>query len=556
MSPPQGLVTFPGLPVLTGASFTFTHGIMPSVLSFNTVPSTNFVPQIGDMKITFGGEEIVFKDCAVTKANLRIEGGFRWSIMIQDRRWKWKYGEISGRYNVRRDDNSIDPKTEKTPHELAQLLCEAMGEDDADFELLPNDTQPESIWEESNPASELQNLCDVLNCRIVLGLNNRVKIWPLGQGEELPANGLEMNQGFGFSRAAKPDSLKIIGGSVLVQAKFKLIAVGEDTDGSIKPINDLSYAPAAGWEFQSRLSFSEVEGTYVRDGVALKTIDLAKKCIWKWYRLEKFADDTLNIPGLPDNEITKIQSLLPISDSLLDMSDVPLAAGSKEPKRIQIEGSWWPLGDDYENMPVGSRYPDEFNVDQARGIVQFNQPVIKLDDADRNFPADLFATVVFSVKDEETGNPFRFTATRELDGPKNNTKARILKYPEIIRQIIVRYNGSAVTEIEDNQDEVQAEVDHYLDAVEKEYELDQSSEVQYAGILPIALDGAVSQVTWEVGSRATTRASKNAEHAKTEHYKQRRQREFLAETAKQQKVLEHAFGTSGERWNGLGSRFA
>lgn len=557
MAPPQGLVEFPGLPVLTSASFTLSHGILPSVLTFNTIPSTDFIPQVGDMKITYIGEEILFKDCAVIKANLRISNGFRWSIMIQDRRWKWRFGKISGRYNVRRDDNSIDPKTEKRPQELAKLLTEAMGEDDADISLLPDDARPESLWDDSTPASELQNLCDELNCRITLGLDNKLKIWPLGEGEDLPENGREINQGFGFSRAARPDSLEVIGGPVLVQAKFKLQAVGEDTDGSIKPIDDLSYKPADGWENQEVFSFGGITATYTRDGKTLNAMDLARKSVWKWYRIEKFADETFDIPGLPDTKITSIKSILPISDSLIDMTEVPAVVGQREPKKIEVEGIYASEGLDYANTTDGTRYPDEFSVDRTRGIIQFNQPVRKLTAGFENQPADLFATVAFNVKPEETGAPLRYSTERQLPGPKNNTKARLLKHPEIVRQIIARYNGSTVLNVEDNQDEIKAEADHYLDAAEKEYELDQSSDVQYAGIEHISPDGKIPQVTWEVGgSGAFTRASVNSEHAKTESYKQRRQREFVQKAAESQRVMERAFGTQGDRWNGIGSRFA
>lgn len=558
MPAPQGLIEFPGLPVITSGDFTLSHGILPSVLSFNTVPSTNFIPQVGDMKITFDGKTITFKECGVVAANLRVSGGgYLWSISIQDRRWKWRNGRISGHYNVRRDDQSIDPKYEKKPQELAKLLLKEMNEEDADVSKLPNDARPECVWDGSNPASELQNLCDALSCRIVLGTNNKVTLWPLGQGKQLPANGKEMNQGYGFKRNIRPDSLEVLGGPILIQAKFILEAVGEDTDGTIKPIDRLSYKPVSGWESEYEDLFANVTGTYTRDGKTLQCSDLAAQCVWKMYRLVKFADDTFNVPGLPDAKVTKIQSLLPINDALVDMVTVLDVVGANQPRPIEVEGVWSTEGFDYTNSAAGTRFPGEFSVDRNRGILKFNVPVVKIKDDGGHSPADLFATVSFTVRDEETGAIRRHSVKRDLPGQKLNTKPRILNHPEIIRQIIARYIGTDSFEVEDNEDTIKAEADHYLDAAAKEYELEASSEVQYAGIEEIEPDGAIAQVTWSVGgSGATTRASRNAEHAKTDSYKERRRREMVNQAAEKQALMDRAQATGNDRWNFNSPRLA
>lgn len=561
MAAPQGLFEFPGLPVQTSGDFTLSRGITPSVLSFNCPPSSEGFDQVADLKITFGGEEIKFKDCAVVTANLRRNrGGYLWSIMIKDYRWKWAYGKIGGRYNVRRDDGSIDPKTEKTPQELAKLLFEQMGEPDADFSLLPNEARPECLWDiaTSNPAAELQNMLDELNCILSPAYNGKkTKVWPIGQGKDLPTNGKEINQGFGFSRGIKPDSMEVIGAPVVVQAKFLLEAVGEDTDGTIKPIDELSYTPASGWKSEWPASFSAVTATYTRDGKVLECRELAARTVWKWYRIKKFADETWDVPGLSDIKITKLKSILPISDALLDMAEVPAVEGAKEPKPNEVEGVWFAEGNDYENTAEGTRYPGDFNVDRVRGIVQFSNPAYKQDADGNHSPADLYLTAAFTVRDEATDNIQRYIRKRDLPGKKLNTKPRILNRPEIVRQIIARYAGLDGIHVEDNQEEVNKEADHYLDAAAKEYELEQSLDMEYTGIFPIELDGKVAQVSWSVGgSGARTRASINAEHAKIDSYKERRRREFVAQQAKSQQLMSHQQKVGGDRWDVTKARLA
>ncbi|MCX8092493.1 MAG: hypothetical protein N3I86_16450, partial [Verrucomicrobiae bacterium] len=51
-------------------------------------------------------------------------------VRIQDRRWKWRFGQISGEYNVRRDDNQQNflLGTARNPQQLARLCLDAMGE--------------------------------------------------------------------------------------------------------------------------------------------------------------------------------------------------------------------------------------------------------------------------------------------------------------------------------------------------------------------------------------------------------------------------------------------
>ena len=561
---PQGLIEFPGLPVLTAGEFTLSHGIVPSVLSFTTVPSTDFVPQFGDMKIVFGDVEIIFKNCAIEIANLRRSGGgYIWSIMIKDRRWKWKYGRISGRYNIRRDDGSIDPATEKTPQELAMLLFDKLKEQAPDIFKLPNEARPECIWDAIPPANALQDLCDELNCRIVLGLDDKVTLWPLGEGEDLPENGLEINQGFGFKRSAKPDVIEVLGGPTQIQAKFKLVAVGEDTDGTIKPIDDLSYKPEDGWGSEWVDSFSSVVAQYQRDGQTLEAADLARNSVMKWYRIESFASGSWSWPpgaqpsdeeGQPIPDPKSAKDILPISDALLDMVAFSEVEGALEPKPLEIEGVFYPGGDDYQNTATGTKYSDDFSVDRTRGIIKFSNPVYKIDsDGSIDVPAELYLTAVFVPKHPDTKEPVRFYRTLVLPPPIQGTLPQILKHPEIIHKLIVRYVDTVgvVNAQDDNIEEINAEADHYLDAAAKEYELEESKEVEFTGILEIPPDGKVTQVTWKVGGGgATTRASVNSEHAKTIPYKEIRRRQKAAWAADQARDINRAFDVRSDRWNG------
>jgi hypothetical protein len=56
---------------------------------------------------------------------------------------------------------------------------------------------------------------------------------------------------------------------------------------------------------------------------------------------------------------------------------------------------------------------------------------------------------------------------------------------------------------------------HYLDGAMLKYQLKSAQTVEYNGIVPIACDGAIAQVTWSIGGgkKSSTTASRNCEHS-------------------------------------------
>lgn len=243
----QPLLRFPGINGVVRWTFTLSHGISPSVCSVDIVPQATLPAEMGTLQILFGSVRMQFRDCLIDSAKVRRSGaGQIIGLAILDRRWKWKFGEISGRYNLRLKDGKVDPATEKTPHQLATLLFQAMGESSFSVGELPNTSRPEVEWSYANPAHELAALAESLGCRVVLGIDNRVSLRRIGTGALLPDVGAQRSEDFGFDPPTRPDSLKLIGGPTRFQTKFRLEAVGEDSDGSIRPIDQLTYKPTAG----------------------------------------------------------------------------------------------------------------------------------------------------------------------------------------------------------------------------------------------------------------------------------------------------------------------
>src|SRR5262249_10682006 len=154
MSAPQGVASFPGVNQLLDASITCVHGISPSVAVLTIVPQPGLTTEIGSLRFEFDSLVLEVPDCKVDQGSIeRNAGGEIWRLSILDRRWRWRFGRISGSYNVRRDDSSLKRgengtiDTERTPQELASLCLQAMGESDFDVADLPNATRPSIEWD-------------------------------------------------------------------------------------------------------------------------------------------------------------------------------------------------------------------------------------------------------------------------------------------------------------------------------------------------------------------------------------------------------------------------
>ena len=535
--------TFPGIESIRAVEFALGHGISPSVGTIEMLPQ-DFPPEMGGtLTLSDGTNFVEFQDC-------RLDAPFgRWqpngartiTVKVMDRRWKWQFGDIYGRYNFRDSGNNLTINSEKTPRQLATLLLDAMNETGYDVSSLPNDTRPEVDWIGDNPAEQLNELAESLGCRVVLKLDNTVALLPLGTGSSLPVQ-FVITRTEGFDPAEVPETLKVISGPVRFQQKFQLEAVGKDTDGSIKPIDDLSYAPAAGWEKES--PYYPLMSSTNTDAKAL-----AQETVWKWYRIvgPDLADDVLDPDG--DFVTDKLRDILPIDDFLVDQETDP--DGNLIPMKAFVEGSYWEM-DPGKTDPTNTttttykKYKGSFSIDRERGIVMFSDFVVKITGSEW-VPAVLYLTCSFNARDKTTRQTIRYFRTRNPTNGIPDTGTQVIRRDEIIPTLKVTYNSSgAATGSTVNLTDIQDEADYHLDAAEAAYQDIAAEDGEYAGIFPVSPDGAIQQVTWSVqageGGGARTRASRNSEHnlkvpSYAESKRIREAKEFKAAKAAFKKAL-------------------
>lgn len=562
---PQGLFTFPGLNSIRSGSFTLSHGISPSAAVIEITPQNNFAVQGGTLEITYGGTAISFPDCRLDMASLTVgTDGRTWSLRVLDRRWKWEFGHISGSYNLRKPSGHINPATEKSPRELATLLLRGMGEYQFDVQQIPNETRPLVEWSYDNPAEQLQQLCDTLGCRVVLGIDNKVRICRLGNGANLPTDKVS-TAGYGFDPPEMPDSLLFVAAPTKYQMKFVLEAVGLDTDGEVKLIKDLSFNPQGvgevhGWANQQPDVLPALMGT---DTLSEQKRQFALTTVFRWYRVKEPATLDWKVPWY--GTIKSIKQILPLIPNLLT-EETPLGERLPQSQQAYIEGKFYnSIGDPktFVNTPRGTKYPGGFSIDSERGIVQFSDPVYRFVRCETNleknnstdaivhagsyayFPAELVLECVVNVHDYNDRHPERFTKEQRLTNQKFSTRPKVIKRDDVALTVRAQYQAAqsiayglsdastiasatapltpyvqtnVVTNEKDtglngiNSSGVKSIANYYIAEERATYLPKESLETSYSAIVPINPDGVIQQVSWSVGlSGATTKASKNSE---------------------------------------------
>lgn len=504
----QALLRFPGLQQILRWTYVLSHGISPGVCTIDLVPQFGLPAEVGMLQILFGSVRLQFPECAIDAARVRrSSAGMVIGLTLLDRRWKWKFGSINGRYNLRTKSGRLDLATEKTPQQLATLLLAALGESGFSVAELPNLSRPEVDWSAANPAAELASLCDASGCRIVLGIDNRVSICRSGTGAVLPALDSQRTQSFGIDPPARPDRLQLIAGPTRFQTQFRLEAIGEDRDGTLRPIAELSYKPAEGWGTEPPGHFPNVANADDRAR--------ARRTVYRGYRIKCTSPDdaagVFRLPGM-HGPVSELWQLLPLESGLIDTERGP--DGIERSRPFLVEGSYWNGSADGENLASGRIEVRGMTLDTGRGIVWFAEPMVKRNLADDTFlPAELYLTVAHSMCERETRQPARYQLDRPTPGTPLGTGPFVVRREELGLTCVSRYSTNhSPTQVITNENELAVEANASLDAALVQFQTLLSADAEYAGIIPIEPDGAISQVAWSGSPRgAFTRASRNAE---------------------------------------------
>ena len=307
-----------GVEVQVAFSMSRSHGTSPDVgqltwRSGTTLPSSavgHLV--IANSSTTVENQDdviVTFWNCFLRNPMQKIGATKDITFQVMDRRWKWKTPTVFGQYNVRDDKNLLIAGTEKNPRELAALLLDALGERDSqgdpnyDVSVLPTDVElaPKVFWHYTPAAVELDKLCAMLGCAVLLLNNDTVKIVIDHIGAEPDDTGLMQYVDSGLIINPAPDYISAFAGDTVFDSWLVTEAIGIDMDGSYKPIGMLSYKPDYGWVDDPRTGYaSAIQGTKrgtLPEEEINKMISLANKSICRLFRVIGFSEGQKFFPG-------------------------------------------------------------------------------------------------------------------------------------------------------------------------------------------------------------------------------------------------------------------
>ena len=435
------------------------------------------LPHKGVLVFSDGEHTLTLPNMYVDKPRIERDatGGAILSATIYDRRYAWQWGYIVGNYN--QPDYTNTPTAEVPLVSLIQLCLEALGEVNPVLINIPN-TYTSVSWEPELPATALEDLCDEHG--LVIGLdasksNFPIVIAPYDYECTLPSslNSLTVE---GVSSAIKPHTVRFFGGRHVFQEQFSnLIPVGEDTNGEIKRIEDLSFAPLD-WGDSLRDMFTDLNTQQARE--------LADKCVFKWYAVNW---DTYNP-----------KYILPFLTSIVDIIVDEGVVKRDKPYILATKTLW-----DGVSFVISSneKVADGFSFDKNLGMVKFNELIVLPKSSgysDGGFVKGI-VHLVAAYEKKDLNNYFDLY-TRDIDIPGGTEGFIFIEDGTLVEMWKKAANSTYFLPV--NHVELNTHADKVLNQI-KNYYLSRYPKIYtYPGIFPVGAWGGIRNVVWSADAQS------------------------------------------------------
>ena len=492
--------SFPGISYPCEMVYTQHSGFDPDKVQLRALPQIGNFPTSGTLTMVWGGTTITLPNCVVDVASFKLVEGKFLDIILLDRRDHWsRLPTISGDYNLVMGGKRVTA-TEKNLRQIATILLTAMGEPSADVSVLPTNVYPRVTFEQASPAVHLRKLLEDRGYTIALNFGNEpVKVVRLGTGATLPTNDVFLRTE-GLDPKVAPRYVRTVFGRTCMQARMALEAVGLDTDGRWKPIDDLSYKPAGGWGTTSPYALQDEDNS-----ITAQTRETSLGFVRRAYRIRGFVNDTAQAPTwvLPffGTAVPGLDFILPLQSGLLEKQTIrdwdtrgwPRVYG-KRTKRLSWQDPTFAAGEDLQDTAVTDQVTDFFRTEPEYGMVIFSEPQVIFNPTSNYFePAQLYLECAFQIR-----NPSTYAIHQQFVDvdvyPQGSGYAVVPGESRF--EIIANYSGNhAMTGQTTNQTDLQTIADNNATAVSGLYATGAAQQVVYSQPqLTLRCDGAILQV--------------------------------------------------------------
>ena len=546
--PGPGYATYPGLNAIESINWTDQSGIQPSTIQIRYNATSGEPLPFGSVQLYYNNFFLNIGGCHLVSSKFCAgTGGTVKTAIIQDERWKWKFRSITGYYNIRLPNNFVDPAHQQTPQQLATLCFNQLNVIQFDVSALPNLPRPEVNWDRRNAAEALDEICQLLGCRIVCQRSTGIwKVVVSGVGGPLP-NWPLTETGGNLERKLIPDFIKIVTAPIQFQFPVSLEPIGKDIDMSWGRLAELTYTPVKGnptaaFGFGYDPSFAPPNISAVRalqgDGTRISPHELATQYIFQTWRMQRnqIFPWTVQAPQAGNTQVSVTAGATQINRKQILLSD-QLAQiykdtfGAEHGRPAFAYGSFWdklngntpfPTRVDYQGQ-VYKENPDSpisvslsiNEIDPDRSILTFSQQML--------FYVTLPGGAYFEsakqlqyfsacqIRDPVTWQPYRYEYLMPVGGGGDVTNCLTVMKEDLQPWFVSDYTARKTT---DNSGEMIVQSYFYALAI-KATLIDVPSQTDApVGWFYCDMDGAITEVTYTSDSSGTSmKASLNTEHS-------------------------------------------
>jgi len=489
-------ISFPGISDPIRLCATRTVGMSPPGVALLWAPPQAVSSSIGNLTFGINETDITWTDALIDSSNTQatMQGQFQ-LFVIHDRRWRHQKHHVTGAFNIREDDSSIDPSTEKTLPELVQWLFLQINES-VDVSAIDSTEKPHVSWDRESFPHAVDDLLESRGYVATLTTSNVYKIYKVGVGASFYDDGDLVYLSNSVDPPELPYKLTGVCARTRIQSKLKCRPVGLDNDRSVKPVDDLSYKPAGGWDNVDMETFASITDPIDRE--------LALQSVGRWYMIESQADGT-HTGG--EYSMDSIRREIPVREDLVESNINPFV--HEFSNKAFVEANYF---DDFTNPPTGENNPDFTLVQDVNwqiltdvGMVVFDSPIRyaegSIDSRVMKF-AEVYLTTSYSPTDSTLNLKDRYEVDRFLGG----TGKDILQMTSLRRTLICNYGEDHITisSITDNYATIDSQANILLSHAVNRYATLNGQTLKYRGIKNYNVDGIVRQVIWECAVNTET----------------------------------------------------
>ncbi len=500
-------VDLQGVPGVVGAEINVPRGARAGVSRIRLAYASDISPAATQLTVSDGNASISFDDVIPDLRTVKHERNvFRhgkamrsepqWTLLVHDRRKRWENVEVYANVNERWRDCTIRTGSKKEPDVVLKDIMNVLGEQNVTVSSPPTGIYPQFKYEAKPGVDAISEACKAYAMDICYESGSKFTIHALGTGSPPPAGPYRYLQDKTCSTERGPKIIYVTCAPTLFQSYLYLEAVGMDTDGEWKRIDDLSYKPSDGWE---------MEWPTLMSGVDIRYRDLALRTVFRCYRV------MLQSIPLYDGEIGTIFQI-ELDDVLVEMR------GTDEEKYeipAFIEGSFWPHSDHPVNSGAGYRYNGPFEIDKENRMVIFDHPVFKLYSSTCVGQANIMLATSYRLRDWQNMLYVRKQFSIERS---DGSGVEDISRDELWETRVNPYSDGKLdpNQVVSNESVIQQEAQTYLNIHKQKWDgAKDQKDVVYSGInSSVSCNGVIEKVSYRVGYGLTsqTRASMNCKH--------------------------------------------